>query len=512
MGWRLPKGLRHQGSSERDSGRDAAPRSPRTSGVREGLACLLLLGGLAFVGVDGCQSPTQVILDVSTDEPCGTMKGIDIATSENLPANPNVYPKVSLTPSEVTAACQEGAGGVRTLGTVVLTPQPGFGEGTMDVRVVAGVTKPSASCNRDNNYDGCIVARRRVQFAEHKSLRVPLRLENFCLGNPCDESSTCFNEAKCIESQVSCSDADGCVTDPTKVVDAGPPKASPDLDASAPEWDATVPVVDSGADAGDGGLDAGQDGGIADSAPSVDANGLWDAKVPWLDLSFGPNAQAQTVAPSNQPITNFMTLVGGPRDGGVVGRFDVPQDAGKSPLCVPAPWPQDFTGLTIAAWIAYGDVVGEDKPGGVPMELPIVDTGNAQLIVKNTQGGGATGRSAVCRIRDATLTVSIPSATEPGAQKSSANWTFIGCNIGTSTKELRVYTGDYGDSTATKARGTTRYDAGLPLKADLLPYSCIGSRAPSGTSPYFHGWLGRVLIVPSTLNEDEMKNLLLPKP
>jgi hypothetical protein len=385
----------------------------------------------------------------------------------------------------------------------------------MDVRVVAGVAKPSASCNRDNNYDGCIVARRRVQFAEHKSLRVPLRLEHFCLGNPCDESSTCFNEAKCIESQVSCSDADGCVTDPTKAVDAGPPKASLDLDASAPVGDATVPVVDSGvdaADAGDGGLDAGKDGGIADSAPYADANGLWDAKVPWLDISFGPDAQAQTVAPSNQPITNFMTLVSGPRDGGVVGRFDVPQDAGKSPLCVPTPWPQNFTGLTIAAWIAYGDVAYEDMPDGGPIELPIVDTGIAQLLVKNTPGGGSTARTAICRIRDAMLTLAIPSATDPGAQKSSANWTFIGCNMGVGRNELRVFSGNYAASTAKKESGMDRYDAGLPLDKDLTPDSCIGSHAPSGTSPYFHGWLGRVIIVPSTLNDGEMKNLLLPKP
>jgi hypothetical protein len=102
-----------------------------------------------------------------------------------------------IAPSSTGVGCSGGL-----IGDLVLVPAPD--KTTAAVRVVVGVTKPTAECKAADNYAGCIVARRRFTYTSHRSLSLPIHLGASCVGNPCVEAGfgeTCEpRQSQCISS------------------------------------------------------------------------------------------------------------------------------------------------------------------------------------------------------------------------------------------------------------------------------------------------------------------------
>ncbi len=81
----------------------------------------------------------------------------------------------------------------------------------------------------------CIVVRRRVRFVENRGLRVPMYLDDRCLGVSCAEDQTCFR-SKCVSADATCEGStclpnhererglggDGAGFDPTKLANLPP--------------------------------------------------------------------------------------------------------------------------------------------------------------------------------------------------------------------------------------------------------------------------------------------------
>ena len=79
----------------------------------------------------------------------------------------------------------------------------------------------------------CIVVRRRVRFVENRGLRVPMYLDDRCLGVSCAEDQTCFR-SKCVSADTTCEGStclpnherglggDGAGFDPTKLANLPP--------------------------------------------------------------------------------------------------------------------------------------------------------------------------------------------------------------------------------------------------------------------------------------------------
>lgn len=132
-----------------------------------------LASALATSG--GCQEPTQITLEISTDASCAEVVGTTISSQGS-------------GQSERKLASTEHCEGGR-VGSLVLVPSERGGPVT--VSVVQGVNKSPDDCVKDGDAGGCIVARRVVSFVEHSSLRLPVNLEASCLGVACSPTDTC---------------------------------------------------------------------------------------------------------------------------------------------------------------------------------------------------------------------------------------------------------------------------------------------------------------------------------
>gem|GEM_PF-1655171 len=157
---------------------------------------VLLLG----VFSTGCQEPTQVTVDISTDALCADLQEthVVVGSLQELRGAP---------PSATTGNCESGG----RIGDIVLIPQDKKDD-ALAFEIVAGVNRETASC-ADNDYEGCIVARRALRFIPRRPLELPVELELECLDVPCEATQTC-RRGKCVsatlEEPLACSDPAGC--------------------------------------------------------------------------------------------------------------------------------------------------------------------------------------------------------------------------------------------------------------------------------------------------------------
>lgn len=126
------------------------------------IALAAALGGaFAACGV----SSTTVTLEVTSELACDALKGVDILVT-------NV--DTGAERSTRTTRCQTRGADSR-VGSLVI--EPGQREdATIEVRVVAGVERPVASCTANDDWAGCIVARRTVQFSPGTNVPVAIAL------------------------------------------------------------------------------------------------------------------------------------------------------------------------------------------------------------------------------------------------------------------------------------------------------------------------------------------------
>jgi hypothetical protein len=161
-----------------------------TAGSTRRLSSLLLLGA-AFSLVMSCRSPTQIVLNVSTDMPCtDPLAWRGVAVYVGKPGRD--VDEVSAT--LVTRECDANG----AVGSLVVVPS-GDKDGEVGLRVVAGIEHTPEDC-LEHDYDGCIVARRALRFVPHDSLELEVDLTEDCVSLGCDSEHTC-SRGECVESR-----------------------------------------------------------------------------------------------------------------------------------------------------------------------------------------------------------------------------------------------------------------------------------------------------------------------
>lgn len=205
-------------------------------------AIILAGGALGVLGsLDACRAPTQVTIVVETPTiACSALQGIAIyVDGDSTRAEEEGRPPRAPTATVVT--CESD----RRAGSLVVVPAGGRGA----IVVVAGVRERADRCGPDNEYAGCIVARRAFSFIEHVPLTIPVPLDLACVDVPCSAQSTC-SDRRCVSSEVSC-DESGCKP-PGELPDGGTAlvDAPTSNEASAADGGSTVDAsLDAPADA-----------------------------------------------------------------------------------------------------------------------------------------------------------------------------------------------------------------------------------------------------------------------
>lgn len=161
-----------------------------------------------------CLDPTQATLVITTNVDCGPEEHADgtlFETGLSAAATANATAQALAT---TTTACTPRDSGIHDIGELVIYPE---GD-TTDASVIVvgaldtGVTAEDclALARREGDADNaqrCIIARRTVGFATHKSLEVPILLDRLCAGVLCDDGTTCVSVAgatSCVDDRVSC--------------------------------------------------------------------------------------------------------------------------------------------------------------------------------------------------------------------------------------------------------------------------------------------------------------------
>jgi alpha-tubulin suppressor-like RCC1 family protein len=151
---------------------------------------LLFLAGVG--GIQACRTPTQITLIIHSDVKCDQLKGVSITVAK---ANDvEQFP-----PATITQQCTSTAQG-STIGTLVVVPRESKNEG-VTIRIIAGLDHNVDECTADNQYAGCVIARRRLPFVPHVELELPIDLRSACKNVPCLVDETCV-AGKCVTANI----------------------------------------------------------------------------------------------------------------------------------------------------------------------------------------------------------------------------------------------------------------------------------------------------------------------
>jgi len=228
---------------------------------------ILLPIAAAVASIASCRETTSIRLSVQTNVPNspGTTVAIYASTTRDL--EDGLAPQAQV----------ESWGTDGNVGTIAVVPPSGAkGDESVNVRIVLAVGVDPSTCTlASTEKDGCIVARRKVNFVSANGLTLPVRLWARCLGQLCSATTTCSSAGTCIDSKV---DGNACQESPSACspagedpnaplfgpggADAGPNDGSPGLDGTTPT-DGAVPI--DGAVPGDASSDAPTDSGSSDS-------------------------------------------------------------------------------------------------------------------------------------------------------------------------------------------------------------------------------------------------------
>lgn len=174
------------------------------------------VAGAAAVVIGACQSPTQIILRVTTDFDCSALAQNKVTVRIGGDTSSGAVQTESV-------ACKD-----REVGRLVITPSPNGNR--VAIEVMAALT-PAALDNDGRCVEGapgCLHARRALNYIRHDTIDVQIVLESSCVAYTCDPSQTCFHGA-CVNKD--CSDGRTCsVGDAGAPADSGPPPPPPPAD------------------------------------------------------------------------------------------------------------------------------------------------------------------------------------------------------------------------------------------------------------------------------------------
>ncbi len=268
------------------------------------LAIVLLAGA----GSGGCQSPTQVTVELRTlgALPCTSLKGVSIVVAQT-PREAEDRMKLGSLSADVPRGECDADG--HTIGTLVITPSNETGAIIVRARISEG---PDATC-LPPDYRGCIVARRSFSFITHASVTLPITIEASCLDVPCDVESSC-RSGVCVSSSTACSGSAGAcssIAEPVPDKDGGviPPDDAGIVsvpDASLPDGALRDGAMSDGSPLVDGAPDAPPDGPPSGHGLCPTNNGDLDCNVPGTsaplccnDIGKGFVCTTDPLCPSN---------------------------------------------------------------------------------------------------------------------------------------------------------------------------------------------------------------------
>lgn len=152
---------------------------------------LAAASALAVAALPACAAPTEIVISVRTDVACPFTKGTSVTAGAPSSAE-------SSAPSTIDQRCMPDG----EIGTLVIVPASDD-DATITIRVVLGVDADVSTCTAENDYEGCIVQRRRLSFIENTTLELPFDMLLVCRGVPCDDQSTCAANGRCVPLTIS---------------------------------------------------------------------------------------------------------------------------------------------------------------------------------------------------------------------------------------------------------------------------------------------------------------------
>jgi hypothetical protein len=178
-----------------------------------------VLAVVALLALASCLEPTQIVIEARTNVDVRA-NGITTFTVGTPDETETAEPT-----TEIRGWQPDGF-----IGTLVVVPRSGR-DATLSIKLVLGVEVETRKC-KDQGYQGCIVARRRIRFSPHETLRLPMRLNQSCLGVACGESQTCEDGA-CVGADAPPADDEPADAAVERKPDA-PPDAGGDVSLTPP--------------------------------------------------------------------------------------------------------------------------------------------------------------------------------------------------------------------------------------------------------------------------------------
>ncbi len=169
-----------------------------------------------------CREPTQVTLEISTDAACASEPLAPLMLVETLvvAGEPTQVREPSVAANTSTSACEGGEigsivlypdGGATTAGVLVIGRLHADGGAPTEEDCLAFANPAPGAAPVDGS--ACIVARRQVEFVDHKPLRLPIRLSVACAGFVCGPEETCIADGlgpRCVSAVVGCDTKGDC--------------------------------------------------------------------------------------------------------------------------------------------------------------------------------------------------------------------------------------------------------------------------------------------------------------
>ena len=167
---------------------------------------------LALAGVSCAKDPTEVVVTVFSDVPCDATVAVAAGPVGELGERPA---------SAISTVCDPNTG---SRGALVLVPKASdSGELAVEVRIRTDQGQPD-DCVASNNYLGCIVSRRILNYIPERTVHMRIDLRNPCLNTPCSQTTSCVAQGlskACVTAHIDPNQCSGECTDADLVTQSG---------------------------------------------------------------------------------------------------------------------------------------------------------------------------------------------------------------------------------------------------------------------------------------------------
>jgi hypothetical protein len=214
-----------------------------------------------MLALAGCADATAIEVRISTDLPCDQVRVVTTSIAAGTLEAYETRP-----PSAVTTRCDAASGHI---GSLVLVPHDDddHARDEVAIRIVTAQRSVAPEDCLSRALPECIVARRVATFVPHRTVTLPVRMQDVCSGVTCGSRQTC-SEGRCVSADVDMNAAPcppaGCERDIGAPDASAPPPEPPhpgsdavDAGSVPPPGGPPVAIEDAGHPAPTTGSDAG---------------------------------------------------------------------------------------------------------------------------------------------------------------------------------------------------------------------------------------------------------------